>query len=41
MTGKWWLVTIPGMAIALLVIGVNLLGDGLRDRTRRTKAGDA
>jgi peptide/nickel transport system permease protein len=40
-TGKWWLVTIPGVAIALLVIGVNLLGDGLRDRTRRTKAGDA
>jgi peptide/nickel transport system permease protein len=40
-TGKWWLVTLPGVAIALLVIGVNLLGDGLRDRTRRAKAGDA
>ncbi len=36
--GGWWLVTIPGLVIALLVIGVNLLGDGLRDRTRRTKA---
>ncbi len=39
-TGKWWLVTIPGVVIALLVIGVNLLGDGLRDRVRRTKGAD-
>ncbi|MEU5725835.1 ABC transporter permease [Micromonospora sp. NPDC047738] len=37
-TGAWWLVTIPGVAIALLVLGVNLLGDGLRDRVRRAKA---
>ena len=37
-TGEWWLVTIPGVAIALLVLGVNLLGDGLRDRVRRSKA---
>lgn len=34
-TGKWWLVTIPGLVIALVVIGVNLLGDGLRDRTKK------
>ena len=26
-----WLMTIPGVTIALLVIGLNLLGDGLRD----------
>ena len=26
-----WLMTIPGITIALLVIGMNLLGDGLRD----------
>ncbi|SDV03335.1 peptide/nickel transport system permease protein [Microlunatus sagamiharensis] len=39
--GTWWLVTLPGVAIALLVVGVNLLGDGLRDRTRRTKAAQA
>ncbi|WP_320782650.1 ABC transporter permease [Streptomyces sp. CRN 30] len=32
-TTSWWLVTLPGLVIALLVIGVNLLGDGLRDRT--------
>ncbi|MET7400033.1 ABC transporter permease [Dactylosporangium sp. NPDC005572] len=37
-TGTWWLVTVPGIAIALLVLGVNLLGDGLRDRVRRAKA---
>ncbi|MEU6039846.1 ABC transporter permease [Actinomadura sp. NPDC047616] len=34
-TTSWWLVTLPGLVIALLVIGVNLVGDGLRDRTRR------
>lgn len=37
-TGKWWIVTMPGVVIALLVIGVNLLGDGLRDRVRRKAA---
>jgi peptide/nickel transport system permease protein len=31
-TTSWWLVTMPGLVIAVLVIGVNLLGDGLRDR---------
>jgi peptide/nickel transport system permease protein len=36
-TGRWWLVTVPGIVIALLVVGVNLLGDGLRDRVRRSK----
>ena len=36
-TGKWWLVTVPGVVIALLVVGVNLMGDGLRDRVRRSK----
>jgi peptide/nickel transport system permease protein len=27
----WWLVTVPGVAISLTVIGVNLFGDWLRD----------
>jgi peptide/nickel transport system permease protein len=27
----YWLATFPGMAIAVLVLGFNLLGDGLRD----------
>lgn len=27
----WWSVTFPGLAIALTVLGFNLLGDGLRD----------
>ena len=26
----WWIVTIPGIVIAALVIGVNLIGDGLQ-----------
>ena len=30
-TTSWWLVTLPGLVIAVLVVGVNLLGDGLRD----------
>ena len=30
-SGQWWISTIPGLAIMLSVIGVNLLGDWLRD----------
>jgi peptide/nickel transport system permease protein len=30
-TGEWWLVTFPGLAIATSILGFNLLGDGLRD----------
>ncbi len=26
-----WIITVPGLVIALIVIGLNLLGDGLRD----------
>jgi ABC-type dipeptide/oligopeptide/nickel transport system permease subunit len=29
--GYWWVETFPGIAIALTVLGFNLLGDGLRD----------
>ena len=36
-TTAWWLVTLPGLFIVLLVVGVNLLGDGLRDRVRRPR----
>lgn len=28
---QWWLVAFPGLAIALVVLGFNLLGDGLRE----------
>jgi ABC-type dipeptide/oligopeptide/nickel transport system permease subunit len=27
----WWLVSFPGLALMILVLGVNQLGDGLRD----------
>lgn len=27
----WWLTVVPGLAIAITVLGLNLLGDGLRD----------
>ena len=30
-TGKWWLVAFPGLALMLAVLCFNLLGDGLRD----------
>jgi len=36
-TTSWWMVTLPGLVIVALVVGVNLLGDGLRDRARRRK----
>ena len=28
---QWWLITFPGLAIAIVSMGFNLLGDGLRD----------
>jgi peptide/nickel transport system permease protein len=31
MRDAWWLATFPGLAISTVVLGVNLLGDGLRD----------
>jgi len=40
----WWYATAPGLAIFLVVMGFNLLGDGLRDildpRIRRSRAHD-
>lgn len=32
MTVAWWVATFPGLAITLLVIVVNLIGDDIRDR---------
>ena len=28
---SWWLIAYPGIATALTVLGLNLLGDGIRD----------
>lgn len=28
---QWWITTFPGLAIALVVLGFNFLGDGIRD----------
>jgi peptide/nickel transport system permease protein len=40
----WWYATAPGLAIFLVVMGFNLLGDGLRDildpRIRRSRSHD-
>jgi peptide/nickel transport system permease protein len=30
-SGQWWIATMPGIAIVLAVVGINLLGDWLRD----------
>lgn len=30
-TSEWWVSTFPGLAISLVVLGFNLLGDGIRD----------
>ncbi len=31
MTDAWWISTIPGLAITITTVGINLLGNGLRD----------
>ena len=31
MTSAWWLTTLPGVALMLIVLSVNFMGDGLRD----------
>ena len=31
MSGEWWIVFFPGLALASLALSVNLLGDWLRD----------
>jgi dipeptide transport system permease protein len=31
LSGDWWIVTFPGLAILITVLAFNLLGDGLRD----------
>ena len=31
LSNAWWLATVPGVAISLVVLGANLLGDGFRD----------
>ncbi len=31
LSNAWWLATAPGLVISLVVLGANLLGDGLRD----------
>jgi len=28
---SWWFPTFPGLALSILVLGFNLLGDGIRD----------
>jgi peptide/nickel transport system permease protein len=30
-SGEWWIVAFPGLALASLVLAINLLGDWLRD----------
>ena len=30
-SGEWWIVLFPGLALVTLVLSVNLLGDWLRD----------
>ena len=38
---SFWLIAIPGTGLALLIFGVNLLGDGLRDAISPTKGAAA
>jgi ABC-type dipeptide/oligopeptide/nickel transport system permease subunit len=38
-TLAWWITVFPGLFLALFVVGVNLIGDGLRDEIDPTVAG--
>jgi ABC-type dipeptide/oligopeptide/nickel transport system permease subunit len=31
MSTAWWLSTFPGLALMIMVMAINLFGDGLRD----------
>ena len=31
MSGEWWITIFPGLALVLMALSVNLLGDWLRD----------
>jgi len=41
MLDQWWLATIPGLAILIVSMGFNLLGDGLRDVLDPRSGGDS
>ena len=30
-SGEWWIALFPGLAICLTVVGINLIGDAIRD----------
>lgn len=32
LTGVWWITTMPGVAILIVLLGLNLMGDGLQSR---------
>ena len=36
LSNAWWLATVPGLVIALVVLGVNLLGDAAGSSIRRS-----
>ena len=37
--GEWWISVFPGLAVAVMVIGFNLFGEGLRDALDPTMRG--
>jgi peptide/nickel transport system permease protein len=36
---QWWIAVFPALAIAVVVLGFNLLGDGLQDMLTAEKGG--
>jgi peptide/nickel transport system permease protein len=38
--GNWWWALFPGLAIVVIVLGINFMGDGLRDAPRRSGSAD-
>jgi peptide/nickel transport system permease protein len=39
LSDAWWIATFPGLAIVLVVLAFNLVGDGLRDALDPRQAG--
>jgi peptide/nickel transport system permease protein len=38
-TGQWWISVLPGIALAIVVLGFALAGDAFREGTRRSRGG--
>jgi peptide/nickel transport system permease protein len=38
LTSAWWLAVFPGLAVFIVCLGINFLGDWMRDHVDRRKS---